>query len=251
MPADPNAPLAGRTAVVTGGGRGIGAAIARRYARAGAAVVVSARTASDLDEVVAGIEDDGGQASAVVADALDPEAARLPVRAAVETYGSVDILVNNAGGSRATFEETLVLNLTTAWWTIDEALPHLRAAGWGRIVNIGSGASKRAAASPAYTAAKHGLVGLTRQLAQDLGTSGITVNCLTPGWTNTSLVDFDRIAERQGIDVAEARRRAEAESAQRRIIEPDELTGLALLLASDEGAAITGQVLGVDGGYRL
>ncbi len=243
--------LSGKVAVVTGGGRGIGRAIALRFAAAGAAVVLSARTQSDLDEVVAAAEAAGGRGLAVVADALDPEDARRPVRDAMATYGAVDILVNNVGGRGRTFEETLTLNLTSAWWTSEEALPHMLERGWGRIINIGSGASRRAVSSPGYTAAKHGLVGLTRQLAQLHGTGGVTVNCITPGWTNTSLLDFDRMAGSQGVTVAEARRSAELASAQQRILEPEEVTGLALLLASDEGAGITGQVLGVDGGYRL
>src|SRR5690606_18647719 len=105
--------------------------------------------------------------------------------------------------------------------------------------------------SPAYTAAKHGLVGLTKQLAVDLARHGITVNCVCPGWTATDLVSFDQLGAAQGIDAATARERAEAESAQRRILEPEELGPMVVLLASDAGAAITGQVISVDGGYRL
>ena len=238
----------GRVAVVTGGGRGIGRAIALRFAAEGADVVISSRTKDDLDAVAAGGD---GRIHTVVADALDPDGARLPVREAVARLGHVDVLVNNVGGHQRTFEDTLTLNLLSAWWTTDEALPHMRARGWGRILNIGSGASRRASASPGYTAAKHGIVGLTRQLAVDTGTQGITVNCLCPGWTNTSLLDWDRVAATKGVTTEEARGAAEADSAQRRILEPEELTGLAVLLASDGGAGITGQVLAVDGGYKL
>ena len=127
----------------------------------------------------------------------------------------------------------------------------MRARGYGRIINIGSGASRRASASPGYTAAKHGIVGLTKQLAQDLARHGITVNCVCPGWTNTDLVSFPAIAKRSGSSEDEARASAEAESAQRRILEPGELGPMAVLLASPQGAGITGQVIGVDGGYRL
>jgi NAD(P)-dependent dehydrogenase (short-subunit alcohol dehydrogenase family) len=111
----------------------------------------------------------------------------------------------------------------------------------GRVISIGSGASKRAAASLAYTSAKHALVGFTRQLARATGTDGITVNLLCPGWTNTSLLELD---DRN-------RARAEADNVQRRVLEPEELAGMATLLASDEGAGITGQVISVDGGYRI
>ena len=245
--------LSGEVAVITGGGRGIGRAIARRYAREGATVVISSRTATDLDAVLARIADDGGAPGrAVVADASDRNDARRPVREALAAFGRVDILVNNVGGSvgkhhdpftgdDASFEDTLTLNLTSAWWTTSVALPGMRDRGHGRIINIGSGASKRAAASLAYTTAKHALVGFTRQLAQLTGTTGITVNCLCPGWTNTSLLDLD-----EGTLA-----KAERDNAQRRVLEADELTGMATLLGSNEGAGITGQVISVDGGYRL
>ncbi len=210
-------PAAGRVAVVTGGGRGIGRAIAHRLASDGATVVVSSRTSSDLDAVVSEIEAAGGEGHAVVADAGDRIQARRPVQEAVARFGRVDILINNVGGvvgrhhdpftgSDESFERTLTLNLTTVWWTTREALPHLRAQGWGRVVNIGSGASKSSAPDTriAYTSAKHGLVGFTRQLARAVAPHGITVNCVCPGWTNTSLVDWDAIAQRQGVDVEHA-----------------------------------------------
>jgi NAD(P)-dependent dehydrogenase (short-subunit alcohol dehydrogenase family) len=250
-------------AVVTGGGRGIGRAIALRYAREGATVVISSRTQSDLDEVVGQIAGEGGPpALAVVADASDREDARRPVRVATEELGRVDILVNNVGGSRgrghdpfdgddASFEDTLVLNLTSAFWTTREALPGMRERGFGRVISIGSGASKRAAGTVGYTTAKHGLIGMTKQLALSAGEHGITVNLLCPGWTNTSLLDFEKVAKRAGTTVDEAMAVAHADNAQHRVLEPEELTGMATLLASDDGAGITGQVISVDGGYRL
>jgi NAD(P)-dependent dehydrogenase (short-subunit alcohol dehydrogenase family) len=254
--------LDGRVAVVTGGGRGIGRAIAERYAREGAPVVVSSRTLGDLDAVVDYARSVGSDGLAVIADAGDRMSAQQPVEAAHATFGRVDVLVNNVGGSVgrghdpftgdvASFEATLTLNLTTAWWTTKAALPGMRDRGFGRIINIGSGASKRASASLAYTAAKHGLVGLTRQLAQAVGEVGITVNCLCPGWTNTSLLDWDRVAKGQGTTPDEAKAKASRESAQNRVLEPEELAGMATLLASADGGGITGQVISVDGGYRL
>jgi NAD(P)-dependent dehydrogenase (short-subunit alcohol dehydrogenase family) len=250
-------------AVVTGGGRGIGRAIALRYAREGANVVVSSRTRSDLDAVVARVGDEGGGAAlAVVADASDRDEARRPVTEAEEAFGRVDILVNNVGGSvgrghdpftgdDASFEDTLVLNLTSAFWTTRAALPGMRERGFGRVISIGSGASKRAAGTVGYTTAKHGLVGMTKQLALATGEHGITVNLLCPGWTNTSLLDFEKVAQRGGTSVDEAMARAHADNAQHRVLEPEELTGMATLLASDAGGGITGQVISVDGGYRL
>lgn len=255
--------LLGRVAVITGGGRGIGRALALRFAREGASVVISSRTAPDLDAVLARVGAEGGAPGlAVVADASDRDDARRPVTAAHEWFGRVDILVNNVGGSVGrrhdpftgddeSFEDTLTLNVTSAWWTTRTALPIMRAQQHGRIVNIGSGASKRAAGTLAYTTAKHALIGFTRQLARATGTEGITVNCLCPGWTNTSLLDFERVAERNGTTVEEAMEVAHRDNAQHRVLEPEELAGMATLLASDEGAGITGQVISVDGGYRL
>jgi NAD(P)-dependent dehydrogenase (short-subunit alcohol dehydrogenase family) len=254
--------LEGRIAVVTGGGRGIGRAIAQRYGQEGATVVVSSRTQADLDAVVAAVRAGGGDGLAVVADSLDRAGAARPVEAAVEQFGRVDVVVNNVGGSVGrghdpftgdldSFESTLTLNLTSAWWTTRAALPGMRDRGFGRVINIGSGAARNASAGLAYTTAKHGLVGFTRQLAQLVGELGITVNCLCPGWTNTSLVDWDRIAAGQGVSPEQAQAKAARESAQNRVLEPEELAGMATLLASADGRGITGQVIGVDGGYRL
>ena len=251
------AQLEGKVALVTGASRGIGAAIAKALVAEGASVVISGRNEETLRKTADAI---GGVA--VVADASDRTSARVPVHQAIERFGGVDILVNNVGGATAgnpnvftgddaAFEDALVLNLTAAFWATRAAAPSMRERGYGRIINIGSGASRRASASPGYTAAKHGLVGLTRQLAQDLARHAITVNCICPGWTDTDLVSFAGIAKRDKISENEARTNAEAESAQRRILDPGELGPMTMLLASSEGASITGQVIGVDGGYRL
>src|SRR5215213_267996 len=173
--------LQGAVAVVTGAGRGIGEAIALHLARNGATLVVSSRTATDLETVVATVVDEGGRAMHVVADATDREQAKAPVRVAVETYGRIDVLVNNVGGRLSAqhfdvdqdpytcddgiVEAVIALNLFSAWWTTREALPHMRAQHHGRIINIGSGVATRAGGSVGYTAAKHGLVGLTKALA--------------------------------------------------------------------------------------
>ncbi len=256
--------LDGRVAVITGGGRGIGRAMAARFAVEGATVVVASRTAADLESVVADIRSAGGTAACVVADMSERRDARRPVEYALEEFGAADVLVNNVGGTvgrrqdpfttgvdDTTFEDTLALNLTSAWWASCAALPSMRERGWGRIINIGSGASKHAAGSLGYTTAKHALIGLTKQLAVTVGQLGITVNCLCPGWTNTSLIDWQAIARSGGTTPEVAREKAARENAQHRVLEPEELTPLAVLLASDEGAGITGQVLSVDGGYRL
>jgi NAD(P)-dependent dehydrogenase (short-subunit alcohol dehydrogenase family) len=254
--------LEGRVAVVTGGGRGIGRAIALRYAAEGAAVVISSRTAADLEEVLALAELDTDRGMAVVADAMDRSDARRPVTEALARFGRVDVLVNNVGGSAkgkadpfaaddAQFEQTLVLNLTSAWWTTSAVLPAMRERGYGRIVSIGSGASKRTGSSLAYATAKHGLVGFTRQLAAAAAPHGINVNLLCPGWTRTSLLNFERTAARNGTTPEEEERRAAGEALQQRILDADELAGMATLLAGEDGRGITGQVISVDGGYKV
>lgn len=257
-------PLDGRVAVVTGGGRGIGRAIASRLAADGATVVVSSRTRADLDAVVGEVEAAGGRGLAVVANALHRDDARRPVHEALAAFGSVDVVVNNVGGAVGrnhdpfaadddAFERTITMNLTSAWWTTSAALPRMRDRGWGRVVNIGSGAAKSSTPGGrlGYTAGKHGLVGLTRQLAEATAPYGITVNCVCPGWTNTSMIDWDAIATRQGVSVEEAQAVARADNVQHRILEPEEITGMVALLVGDEGRGITGQVIGVDGGYGI
>ena len=253
-----------RVAVVTGGGRGIGRAIALEMARDGAAIVVASRTREQLDGVVGEAEALGSSGLAVVADALDRDDAKAPVREAFAQFGRVDILVNNVGGGAPlrgsqdpfthdddVFEANLALNLTSAYWTTREALPLMRDAGYGRIINIGSGYAKRSGGALAYTCAKHGLIGFTRALAHDTAAHGITVNCLCPGWTNTALVDWAAMGKAMGISADEAHALRAAENLQDRVLEPEELGPMASLLAAPESAGITGQVISVDGGYKV
>ena len=256
--------LDGKTAVVTGGGRGIGRAIALEMARWGADVVVSSRTLGQLEGVVGEVEAIGRRGVAVVADALDRDTSKEPVRAAMAEFGACDILVNNVGGGAPlrgsqdpfthdddVFEANLALNLTSAYWTTREALPHMRESGYGRILTIGSGYAKRSGGALAYSTAKHGLIGFTRALAHDTAAYGITVNCLCPGWTNTALVDWEAMGKAAGITAEEAHAMRAAENLQNRVLEPEELGPMAALLAAPESAGITGQVISVDGGYKV
>ena len=254
--------LDGRVAVITGGGRGIGRAIALRYAAEGASVVISARTAADLDETLAKAGLGAERGLAVVANAMDRDDARRPVREALERFGRVDVLVNNVGGNAGgdpdpfagndrAFEQTLVLCLTSAWWTTSAALPGMRERGFGRIISIGSGASKMTGGSLGYTTAKHGLVGFTKELAKAGAPHGINANVLCPGWTRTSMLDFARIARARGSTPEAEEARARAESLQQRVLEAEELAGMAALLAGPDGRGITGQLISVDGGYKV
>jgi NAD(P)-dependent dehydrogenase (short-subunit alcohol dehydrogenase family) len=255
-----------RTAFVSGAGRNIGRAIALELAREGADVAVTSRTRRELEAVAKEVEALGQRGLALPADAMSAEQTRAVVREALAELGQLDVLVNNVGGVVAPrglgellafghddqlFVDNLVLNLVSGWWSTAEALPHMRERGYGRIVNIGSGYAKNSGGLVAYTAAKHGVVGLTRALAAQVAPFGITVNCLCPGWTNTALVDWDVLALAYGTDAAGARAMAESENLQKRVLEPEELGPMAALLAAEEAAGITGQVISVDGGFKV
>lgn len=253
--------LEGRVAVITGAGRGIGRAIALRYAAEGAKIVISSRTQTELDATLADSHVDNSRGLSVIADATDRSDAKRPVEAAIEQFGRVDVLVNNVGGNSGgdpdpfiggdAFEATLVLCLTSAWWTTSAVLPSMRDNGGGRIISIGSGASKTSGASVGYTTAKHGLVGFTKELARKGAPHNINVNLLCPGWTRTSLVDFDRLAKARGTTAVAEEACAEADNLQGRVLDAEELGGMAVLLAGDDGRGITGQVISVDGGYKV
>ena len=254
--------LDGLVAVVTGGGRGIGRAIALEMAREGAKLTISSRTPDELDFVVSEITDLGSEGVSVVADAMSRDESKEPVRKAFSYFGRVDILVNNVGGrvpgnqdpfshDDIVFESNLVLNLTSAYWTTREALPLMREHQYGRILTIGSGYAKRSGGALAYTTAKHGLIGFTKALAAQVASEHITVNCLCPGWTNTALVDWESMGKSQGTDANEAYQWAASQNLQERILEPEELGPMAALLAAPESAGITGQVISVDGGYKV
>jgi NAD(P)-dependent dehydrogenase (short-subunit alcohol dehydrogenase family) len=260
------ASLTGKTAWVTGGGRGIGRSIALGFARAGANVAVSSRSLNELETVVSEIEALGCKALAVKADVMLLDDTLECVRAISSDLGTVDILVNNAGGvlpprqgadlsaeqsDELGFIDNINLNLVSAYRASQATLPAMLKQSDGRIINIGSGYAKRSGGDLAYTAAKHGLIGLTRAMAARVAPKGVTVNCLCPGWTNTQLADLNQIAAAYKTDVESARKMVESENLQKRILEPDELGPMAALLAAPESHGITGQVISVDGGYGV
>jgi NAD(P)-dependent dehydrogenase (short-subunit alcohol dehydrogenase family) len=249
--------LRDRTAIVTGGGRGIGRAIALGLAAEGATVAVIARSKDQLDSVVAEARSLGGDGIALVVDCTDGPALK---RAVAEAHGDagLDILVNNVGGLIGTpeqltaldhdddlFEQNIFLNLTTAYLASRAALPRMIEGGYGRVITISSGYGTHGGGGIAYSSAKHGLVGLTHALAYQVP-SHITVNCLCPSWTNTAVLSWNGP---EGPAAAAAK--AKVLSVQGRVLEPEELAPMAVLLASPEGAGITGQVINVDGGYKV
>jgi NAD(P)-dependent dehydrogenase (short-subunit alcohol dehydrogenase family) len=246
--------LAGKLALVTGGGRGIGAAIARALASAGARVVVCGRTKPALDVIAREI---GGVALRLD---LSDRAATDEVLASV---GHVDVLVNNAGvAESASLERTtdelwdriLELDVTAPLRVTRALVPSMIKAKWGRVINIASNAGVSGYGySTAYCAAKHAMVGMTRALAIDLARTGVTINALCPGWVETQMVEeaVTRIAAKTGRSEDEARTSLAAMSPQRRMITPDEVAHAALMLCGEGARGIHGQTLVIDGGAVL
>jgi NAD(P)-dependent dehydrogenase (short-subunit alcohol dehydrogenase family) len=252
--------LEGRAALITGASRGIGRAIARGYAREGAAVAVTARSVADLESVVEEIRQGGGRAVAIPADLGDVAVPARVMQQVLESFGTIDILVNNAGiGSSSSprpvvdfddafWNKTLALNLTAPYLLTKAVLPVLLAKKWGRIINIASINGKLPAIhGAAYTASKHGLLGLTRTLALEVAREGITVNAICPGPVHTEMNDrrLEYDAGRLGISMPELESRLTPIG---RRLEPDEIVPMAVLLAAGESAAITGQAFNVCGG---
>ncbi len=257
--------LKGRRALVTGGGRGIGRSMALALADAGADVAVASRSLAELETVAKEIKDRGTRGVAVVIDVMSREQITAGVDEATRKLGGLDILINNAGGvittnpaflnpidhDPATFEDNLFLNLTQAFYATHAALPYMIKQKWGRILSIGSGYAKNGGGPLAYSAAKHGLIGFTRSLAYAAAPYGVNVNVLCPGWTNTKLVDWNALGAMMGMSAADAKRFAESQNIQKRIVEPDELGAMAAMLSSDAAGAVTGQVISVDGGFMV
>jgi len=191
--------LHGRTALVTGGSRGIGAAIARSLAEAGAAVAVNYRErAGEANALVKAIAKEGGRAMAIAADVSQSDAVARMVQRVKSELGSIGILINNAGVaitrdiqdlSEADFDQTIAVNLKSVFLCTQAVLPMMRSAGWGRIVNISSGAARGAGAiGPHYNASKAGMEGLTRGYAARLVKEGITVNAVAPSLIETDMM---------------------------------------------------------------
>lgn len=247
--------LKDKVALITGGGRGIGRAIALKFAAAGATVAVAARTREQVESVAQEI---GEKAIALVCDVADPQSV-----AEMFTELQPDILVNNAGiAESATLVQTtdelwqrhLAINLSGTFYCTRAALPSMLERKWGRIINIASIAAKAGAPYiAAYAASKHGVLGLTRSVALEVAASGVTVNAICPGYVETEMVarGVERITTRTGRSAEEALDTLRRMSPQNRLVTPEEVAALALLLASDEGRGINGQGINIDGGTVL
>ncbi len=246
--------LSGKSVVVTGGSRGIGRACCLALARAGARVCVNYRVESPSAELaVEEIESGGGEAFALAADVSRREEADMLVDEVVHRFGGLDILVNNAGiwkGSPvdemtdAEWEETMAINMTGTFFCTRAAVPFMKNARWGRIINVSSTAGQRGEAFHShYAASKGAMISFTKSLAVELAPHGITVNCVAPGWVATdmsqeSLLGPERDAILATIPLG-------------RVARPEEIAGAVAFLASDLASFVTGEILNVNGGAVL
>jgi len=254
------AELTGRIALVTGGGRGIGRAVALSLATAGADVAVTARSTNELEETAAAIRALGRRAEAITCDVTERPQVDAVVARVKSTLGDPLILVNNAGiaGSAKLADTTdemwdrmLRVNATGAFYYTRAVLPMMLQAKWGRVVNIASVAAKAGGLYiAAYTASKHALLGLTRAVAAEVAARGITVNAVCPGYVDTEMTDASaaNISKRTGRSEQDARKILEGFSPQGRLMTGPEVAGLTTYLCSEVARGINGQSLVIDGG---
>ena len=247
--------MEGRVALVTGAGRGIGRAVAHRLSREGLRVALVARHGDQLDETAAGC---AGPALAVPADVTDPEQIEAAYAAVELAWGPVEVLVAAAGAGHsarldrttdADWQRMLELNLTAPFRCIRRAVPAMRAAGWGRVIVIASSAAR--VGEPyiaAYTASKHGVLGLVRSAATELARTGVTVNAVCPAYVDTPMTDrtVENIASTTGRTREDARQTLERKQPIGRLIRPDEVADAVWFCVGN--AAVTGQAINVDGG---
>ena len=248
--------LAGKHALVTGGGSGIGAAIAGAFAEAGANVTIIGRRREPLDAVAAGAPRIAG----IVADVTDEAALASAFRQAAEARGPVSIVVANAGMAASApfartsledFQRIVLANLTGTFLTLREGLKAMHGSGWGRLVAVASVAGLKGYPYVApYSAAKHGVVGLVRALAMEVAGSGITVNAVCPGYTESPMLEeaVSTIVAKTNRSEDEARKTLLRQNPLNRFIKPEEVAAAALWLCGPQSDAVTGQAISISGG---
>ena len=252
--------LEGRIAAVTGGSAGIGRGIAEAYLAEGASVAVMARNAEKAEKMLAEV-DAGDRLIFIQGDAMDQASVEGFVDQTAAHFGRIDILINNAGGagdlqptislSDESFDECMKWNVYSTFWGTRRALKYMTEQSWGRIINISSMEGKHGKpVLTAYTTAKHAINGMTKSVAREVGTQGITVNAICPGLVITDIVrdNGPNTAEAMGMTFDEMVDLFSKEAAIERPNTVEEVAAVAVLLASDLGGGITGALMSVDGG---
>jgi NAD(P)-dependent dehydrogenase (short-subunit alcohol dehydrogenase family) len=252
-------PLRGRHALVTGGSRGIGLAIARALLRHGARVTITGRSVEALDAAATGLQA-LGDVHWVPMDVADAASVAEALAMAQTHFGPVAILVNNAGQAVSSpflktgnevWQQMLAVNLTGTWHCMQAALPAMLEARWGRIVNVASTAGLTGYAYvSAYCAAKHGVLGLTRALALEVASKGVTVNAVCPGYTDTDIVReaVANIVARTGRSEQQTIDELASSNPQRRLVQPEEVADAVAWLCMPAAGAMNGQAIAVAGG---
>jgi NAD(P)-dependent dehydrogenase (short-subunit alcohol dehydrogenase family) len=253
--------LSGKVVLVTGASRGIGAAIARRFGTEEARVCAASRSKDACRAIADEIVRAGGDAVAACLDVAEAESIAGTVAAVTARWGRIDVLVNNAGVSEQTpltgpeegpWDDVIAVNLTAPFRVARACLPHMP--DGGRIINMSSVVGRFGVPGlSAYAATKHGVIGLTRSWALELASRRITVNAICPGWVDTAMgrQGMNRLAEGRSVPLEEGIRIAARMAPLGEVLRPEEVAGLAVYIASDEAANLTGQAIVLDGGQVM